>query len=109
VAAITAANQALFSSSGGKLESTINDNLVNEFVVNGSILTPIPPEATARSANVFVYGDGELIWSGGLTNQEAIRLPSGKKYYEFEVRLSGNIPIQLFAMSTNMAELRMVS
>lgn len=109
VAAITAANQALFTTSGGQLQSTVNANLVNQFVLNGSILTPIPPQAVTKSANVFVYGDGELIWSGGLTNQEAVRLPSGKKYYKFEVRLSGNIPIQLFAMSTNIAELRMVS
>jgi hypothetical protein len=109
VAQITAQNQALFTSSGGQLQSTVNANLVNQFVLNGSILQPIPPIATTKSVNVFVYGDGELVWAGGVSNYDVVRLPGDKKYYEFEVRLSGNIPIQLFAMSTNVGELRAVS
>jgi hypothetical protein len=109
VAQITAQNQALFTSSGGQLQSTVNANLVNQFVLNGSILQPIPPIAATKSVNVFVYGDGELVWVGGVSNYDVVRLPGDKKYYEFEVRLSGNIPIQLFAMSTNVGELRAVS
>jgi hypothetical protein len=109
VAQITAQNQALFTSSGGNLQSTVNGNLTNQFVLNGSILQPIPPIATTKSINVFVYGDDELIWSGGVSNFDVVRLPGDKKYYEFEVRISGNIPVQLFAMSTNVGELRAVS
>jgi hypothetical protein len=109
VAQITAQNQALFTSSGGNLQSTVNGNLVNQFVLNGSILQPIPPIANTKSINVFVYGDGELVWSGGVSNFDVVRLPGDKKYYEFEVRISGNIPVQLFAMSTNVGELRAVS
>jgi len=109
VAAITAANQALFTSSGGQLQSTVNANLVNQFVLNGSILQPIPPIAATKSVNVFVYGDSELVWAGGVSNYDVVRLPGDKKYYEFEVRISGNIPVQLFAMSTNVGELRNVS
>lgn len=109
VAQITAQNQALFSSSGGDLQSTFNGNLLNSTVINGSILQPIPNQATARSVNVIVYGDGEIIWAGGVTSQDAIRLPAGKKYYQFEVRLSGNIPVQLFAMATDITELRMIA
>jgi hypothetical protein len=109
VAQITAQNQALFASSGGNLQSTVNANQLNQFVLNGSILQPIPPIATTKSVNVFVYGDGELVWSGGVSNFDVVRLPGNKKYYEFEVRISGNVPVQLFAMSTNVGELRAVS
>jgi hypothetical protein len=109
VAQITAQNQALFLGSGGNLQSTVNANQLNQFVLNGSILQPIPPIATTKSVNVFVYGDGELVWSGGVSNFDVVRLPGDKKYYEFEVRISGNIPVQLFAMSTNVGELRAVS
>ena len=109
VAAITAANQALFTSSGGQLQSTVNANQVNQFVLNGSILQPIPPIAATRSVNIFVYGDGELVFAGGVSNYDVVRLSGNKKYYEFEVRISGNIPVQLFAMSTNVGELRAVS
>ena len=109
VAQITAQNQALFTNSGGQLHSTVNGNQVNQFVLNGSILEPIPPIAATKSVNVFVYGDGELVWAGGVSSFDVVRLPSGKKYYEFEVRISGNIPVQLFAMSTNVGELRDVS
>jgi len=109
VAQITAQNQALFTSSGGQLQSTVNANLVNQFVLNGSILQPIPPIAATKSVNVFVYGDGELVFAGGVSNYDVVRLPGDKKYYEFEVRISGNIPVQLFAMSTNVGELRNVS
>ena len=58
---------------------------------------------------MFIYGDSELVWAGGVSSFDVVRLPSGKKYYEFEVRISGNIPVQLFAMSTNVGELRDVS
>jgi hypothetical protein len=109
IAQITAQNQALFVSSGGQLQSAVNANQVNQFVLNGSILQPIPPIATTRSVNVFVYGDDELVWSGGVSSFDVVRLPGDKKYYEFEVRISGNIPVQLFAMSTNVGELRAVS
>jgi hypothetical protein len=109
VASITATNQALFTSSGGKLQGNLNNTTLNKFVMNGSILTPIPPIATPRSVNAFLYGDGELIWNSGVTSQDALRLPAGKKYYKFEIKLSGNVPVQFVAIASDISELRMLS
>jgi hypothetical protein len=106
VAEITANNQALFTSSGGTLEGSFNEVPLNTFTLNGSILTPIPPPATTSSANIFVYGDGQLIWSGGVSSPETVRLPAGFKAYVYEVRITGNIPVRAFAMSTSVTELR---
>jgi len=108
VAEITANNQALFTSASGALEGPLNEVPLNTFVMNGSILTPIPPEATTRSANIFVYGDGNLIWAGGVNSPDTVRLPAGFKAYVWEVRITGNVPVRAFAMSTSVGELREV-
>lgn len=108
VAEIVALNQELFLASGGALQGPFNEVPLNTFVMNGSILTPIPPQAGSRSVNVFIYGDGQLIYSGGVASPETIRLPAGYKAYEWEVEFSGNIDVRLFAMATSVAELRMI-
>jgi len=106
VADITALNQELFTSAGGALEGPFNEVPLNNFVLNGSILTPIPPLAGSRSINVFIYGDGELVYAGGVASPETVRLPAGFKAYEYEVEFSGNIDMRVFAMATSIAELR---
>lgn len=109
VADITAANQAIFTSSGGNTKGPLNQHLLDTFVLNGSLLSPIPQPASTRSINVFIYGDGEEIWAGGVTAPDTIRLPAGFKAYTWEVRITGNVPVRKFAMSTSVEELRQVT
>lgn len=105
VAAITAANQALFNS-GVSLQSTLNANIANSTLLNGSILTPIPPQGDTRSINVFIYGDEELLFQGGVTSATPKRIPASKKATVYEVLLSGNTPVRGFEMATSVNELR---
>jgi hypothetical protein len=105
VAAITAANQAIFNS-GVSLQSTVNANLANSTLLNGSILTPIPPLGDTRSISVFIYGDEELLLQTGVTSAVPKRIPASKKATVYEVLLSGNTPVRSFEMATSVNELR---
>ena len=107
VAAITAANQALFAS-GALFKSTVNSVVVNGMQLNGSVLTNIPPLAETRSVQAFVYANKTLVAQTGFTNQEPVRLPAAQKDYIYEVKLTGNAPLRSFEMATSIAELRHV-
>ena len=108
IAAIVAANQALFASSSGELKSTLNAYTPNSIMVNGSILTDILSIAATRTITIFVYGDGNLIFTTGVTNQEPIRMPVATKAYVYEIRISGNTPVRGFDMATSITELRTI-
>lgn len=107
VAAITAANQALWAA-GTPLKSTVNSVVLNGMAVNGSILTTIPPAAETRVVQAFVYANDVLIAQAGFTGQEPVRLPSAQKDYIYEVRLTGNAPLRSFTMASSTTELRQV-
>jgi hypothetical protein len=107
VAAIIAANQTLFAAAGGDLKSTINGNIVNSTMVNGSILQDVPAtSASTRSINIFVYADGKLIFTTGVTSPEPIRMPVATKSYVYEIKITGNTPVRGFDMATSIGELR---
>jgi hypothetical protein len=108
IAEVIAANQALFASSSGELKSTLNANTLNSTMVNGSILTDIKSIAATRTITIFVYGDGNLIFTTGVTNQEPIRMPVATKAYVYEIRISGNTPVRGFDMATSITELRTI-
>ena len=108
VAELTALNQATYAATGGVVKGAFNEVTPNTFVLNGSLLQPIPPVATTRSINIFVYGDGQLLWSGGVFSPEPIRLPAEYKAYTWEFRLSGNTPMRTFTVSTSVSELKEV-
>jgi hypothetical protein len=105
VAAITASNQALWSS-GVPLKSAVNSVVLAGMQVNGSILENIPPQAETRTVQAFVYANDALIFQTGFTSQEPVRLPAGKKEYIYEIRLTGNAPLRSFTMATTVGELR---
>lgn len=107
IAEIIATNQALFAASGGDLQSTLNANTLNQFQVNASILTTVPGNpAVTRTITIFIYGDGNLIYTTGVINQEPIRLPATVKAYTYEIKISGNAPVRGFDMATSIGELR---
>jgi hypothetical protein len=107
--AIIAENQALFSAANGDLRSTFNGNTLNSTLVNGSILRDVPGSpAITRTITIFVYGDGNLIFTTGVTSQEPIRMPVATKAYDYEIKISGNVPVRGFSMATSIAELRTI-
>jgi hypothetical protein len=107
IASIIAENQALFAAAGGNLQSTVNGGVLNLFPVGASILTSIPGSpAVTRTITVFIYGDGNLIYTTGVTTQDPIRLPATVKAYAYEIKISGNAPVRGFDMATSIGELR---
>ena len=110
VAAIIAANQALFAASAGKtLGGDVNDTVLNGLVINGSLLTDVPAKAANRNIQIIVYADDQQVYATGVTNQEPVRLPVIGKSYVWEIKISGNVPVRSFAMATNIGELRNVN
>jgi hypothetical protein len=106
LAEIIAANQAAWTASGGNLNSTLNRPLVNGMLLNGSILTPQPPQAETRNVQVLLYGDGTQLYSASVVNQEPMRVPASSKPYIWEVKITGNSPVRTFRMATSITELR---
>lgn len=104
--AIIAENQTLYTSSGGNLRSVINGNMLNEFQLNGSILKQLPSQQSSRNVNVFLYADEELIFTTGVTSNEPIRLPVSTKTYQYEVRITGNVPVSGVIIADSIGELR---
>lgn len=109
VAEIVAYNQAIFGTSSGNLRGAMNANYVNEFVLNGSILRDIPPLQGSRSINVFIYADGSLIYTTGMYSNEPVRLPVATKAYEYEIEITGNVPVSGVIIASSIGELRQVS
>jgi len=107
VAEIVAANQALWAL-GGSLKSTLNRALLNGLLLNGSTLEPIPNIAETRNVQALLIADYVDIYSTGFTSQEPARLPSSKKGYVWEIKLTGNAPIRSFKMATSVGELKQI-
>lgn len=109
VAEITASNQIVFATSSSNLQGALNANRLNQFVLNGSILRDIPPQQGARSVNVFIYADGELIHTVGMFSNEPVRLPVSTKAYEYEIEITGNVPVSGVTIASSIGELKQVS
>lgn len=107
VAAITAANQALWAT-GTPLKSTLNSVTLAGMQLNGSVLATIPPKAEARVVQAFIYANDTLATTHAFTGPEPQRLPAGNKEYLYEVKLTGNAPVRSFSMATSIGELRQV-
>jgi hypothetical protein len=109
VAGIIASNQALFAAATTGLKGDINDTTLNTRLVNGSILTDIPTLADLRNIQVIFYANEKQVYSTGVLSQEPLRLPVIGKEYVWEIKITGNVPVRLFAMSTSIGELRNVA
>jgi len=107
VAAIVAANQALWAS-GAALNSTVNSIVVNGMLLGGSTLTPIPNAAENRNVNFILFSDGVQVYGQGAASQEPMRLPADSKGYIWEVQLTGNAPLRSFKMATSIGELKQI-
>ena len=106
IAALIAENQALWTSLSGQVEGALNETVLNDFELNGSLLSDIPALGDTRSVNIIIYADDEIWYTSGVTSLDPIRLPADKKRSVWQVEISGNVPVQTFAMATSMSELR---
>lgn len=106
VAAISAANQALWASSGGDLKSVLNRQVLNGFAMGGSILSPQPSAADQRTIRADIYADYTKVASIGVLSQDPVRLPSSPRAYVYEVTITGNTPVRSFNMASTIGELR---
>jgi hypothetical protein len=100
VADIIAANEAIT----GNVLGSINATPLDTFDLNGSILQNVPPAAAARTAQVYLYGDGELQTTLTISSFDPVRIPPFKSR-TLEVRLVGNLNVRSVAMATSVTEL----
>lgn len=61
-----------------------------------------------RSVYVRVFGDGELVWSGRIADEAPERLPSDNKCHQWEVELTGSVPVTSVALATTFKALEEV-
>jgi hypothetical protein len=106
IQAIIAANTALWATSSSNLQGVINSTPLNVHTLNGSILMDLPNIADTRSVNIFVYAEGVLIYQASMASNEPVRMPAGQKAYIWEVLISGNVPVRMFGMATDVTELK---
>lgn len=106
-ASVQASNQALFTA-GTDLGGEINDNVLNYFTLNGSVLQDLPPSVDPGFVLLQVYGDDALIGSTYFTSYTTARLPSGYKAQKWEFVISGNIPVRSVKIAESSNELRKV-
>jgi len=94
VIAIIAANQAFYLATGGAVGGDVNSEPLNMLEVNGTFLQDIPEQGQTRFITLIVYADGEQIFTTDVMTQEPIRMPALQKGYVYEIRISGNTPVQ---------------
>lgn len=102
VAAVIAANTSLFA---GTLTGDLNGAAIDEWDVNGDELESIPPLAAVRSAQVLIYGDGNLVAGVTLSDFDPHRLPPFKSR-ELEIEISGTLYVRAVTIATTVQELR---
>lgn len=109
LAAFNAANAAIFATTLASLGGCMAQNRVAGLVLNGSNMqNAFSSPLDYRSAVVTLFADDQVVYSTGITNLEPIRLPAGFMAYEWEIQITGNVPLRGVVMSTSMGELRAI-
>jgi hypothetical protein len=90
---VIASNQLIWSTTSN-LQSVINQQSMNKFAVNGSVLTAIPSAIDDRYILLTVICNDQVIATINVTSRNAFRLPSGFKGDQWEFKLNGNIPLR---------------
>lgn len=114
VATIKARNATLFSNpllgalNTAPLNYSYYDSFYTSFpyrgiTVNGSILTDIPPDASARTVQVQLYGDGTLQTTLNLTSFDTIRVPPFKSR-DLEIVIRGTVNVRSLTLATTVPE-----
>lgn len=110
LAAFNATNSAIFAVTTASLGGGPSDVKLAGLLLNGSNMnTGFTNPLDFRSAVVTIFADNVVVYSVGITNLEPIRLPAGFLAYEWEIQISGNVPLRGVAMSTSISELKQAS
>ena len=74
---------------------SINGSGCNAYGFNDSEVVPdsLVGDGALRAVTFELYASGELVFSKTVSRDATFRLPAGKKYDNFSVRLIGNVPI----------------
>jgi len=108
IAALQAQNLAIYTANGGKVGGSLDDEALNTYAINGSILVDIPTLASTRYIVFTLYADGVQVFSQSILNQEPFRLPALQKGYVYEMMLTGNVPVRMAAIAGSVGELRQI-
>lgn len=93
-------NEAIFAS--GILNSALNEQLWNEYPLNGDTMLSLPEYLTV---SVGVFGDGQLVRV--IDRTDAVqRLPGKSMARVWEIAVSSNVAISRIAMASSVDELR---
>lgn len=103
--AVLAANALLLPNSLG---GEVNAEAVNVREVNYDSLAPLVAIGEVYYVSFTLWGDGELIYSREVLNENMFRLPAGKKYGTVEIRLSGTAPVQSIVFGDTPYSLKQV-
>lgn len=106
VAQIIADNQVKFAA--GPVGGQVDSAPFNEYTYNGSNMQDIPTSADARNVTVTILADGVQVFSQPVYSINPSRIASGYKAYDWEVIISGNVPVRSFSMATSIGELKAV-
>lgn len=102
VAAIAAANALAFATN---TLGALNETPLNTYDVNGSTLLNQPAFASARTVQVVIDGDGEVVANITFNSLDPVRMPSFKAR-ELDFTIFGNINVRSLKMATTMEELK---
>ena len=102
---LIAQNQAIWAS-GVPLQGTFGSQVLNYFLMNGSILNAIPALVDDRYLLVEVNCDDQLIHTAQYTQRGVYRLPSGHKGTNFVVKVNGNIELRYLLLAETVKELK---
>ncbi len=61
--------------------------------------------SNSSSLTLALYADGDLVFQGAVTSTEAFRLPCGYKRTQFEVEITGNVPVSSVKLASTGKEL----
>lgn len=102
VAAIQAENAVIYAAG---LNGSLNENLLDEFEINGDALLPVPTISGTRFAQVHIYGDGVLQTVLSMVSIDPVRVPAFRAR-EIEIKIIGTISVRSVALATSVLELR---
>jgi hypothetical protein len=103
-AAALLANQLIWDNNPD-LMGAINGAEINRFDINGSLLQNLPHASGARSVQVNIYGDGELLRASLYpTSLDPIRV-TAFKCRELAFEILGNVDVRSLHLATTMEEL----
>ena len=83
-------------------EGCLNGSEVNNYVISGDIMIPIPE--ISYDGSVRIYADGKLVATVSKFNK-AVRLPAGFLARKIEVEYVGTLPIQQIDIARTGTEL----